>query len=60
MGIPHGTTWKEGRLSGMLLTAVERCAGWGKKKVTIFNTVTKGMRRLRSGLEFWLKPLITI
>ena len=46
----------------MLLPAVERGAEWAKEKeVTIFNTniVKKGMRRLRSGLEFWLKPLIT-
>ena len=53
MGIPHRTTWNEGRLSGMLLPAVERCAEWAKEKeVTIFNTniVKKGMRRTQPTL----------
>ena len=42
------------------LTSSRKVFWVGKKKVTLFNTVRKGMRRLRSGLEFWLKPLITI
>lgn len=64
MCIPNRTTWSEGsfapyRLSGLLLQQRKGVLGGQKEKSTILNinSVKKGMRRLRSGLECWLKPL---
>lgn len=61
--IPSRATWNNGslvsqRLSGRLLPGEERGAGCGKRSPLCVILVKTGMRRLGSGLEFWLKPLL--